>query len=212
MPSPQSNSSRSPPTAHEQRRQAAPRARHRAGGAGEEQREVHAGNGSGRPPRGGATSFRRPARDRWRDDSSDARTGVTSDQCPTGQRWIRQNPSRSDFTDAAGSQIVENRWPRRQRTIRFPPRRPLRSQVAAASSTTAARAASTKRSGRRLRGGSIRPLPLARLAFTGALSLPGKVPASAVSVQPASAVPCPCAAGSARPGQWWSRTRWPPVR
>ena len=41
VPSPQSNSSRSPPRAQQQRGQPAARGRDRAGGAGEEEREVH---------------------------------------------------------------------------------------------------------------------------------------------------------------------------
>jgi hypothetical protein len=48
------------------------------------------------------------ARRRCHGRSSDSLTGVTIDQWrPTGQRWMRQGPSRADFTDTPGIQIVE---------------------------------------------------------------------------------------------------------
>ena len=58
--------------------------------------------------------------------SSDSRTGVTSVQCrPTGQRWNRHHPSRTDLSEAPGIQIVVKRWPARQRTTTVPAKRPV---------------------------------------------------------------------------------------
>ena len=66
-------------------------------------------------------------------------TGVTRDQWwPTGQCCNLHHPNRSDFIDAAGIQIVVNRWPLRQRTTTLPPRVWARSQRPATSSRTAA--------------------------------------------------------------------------
>ncbi len=45
----------------------------------------------------------------WSSVRSDLRTGVTIDQClPTGQRWTLHQPSRSDFSETPGIQIVVN--------------------------------------------------------------------------------------------------------
>jgi hypothetical protein len=38
--------------------------------------------------------------------------------CPTGQYWYRDAPSRTDFSDAIGTQIVVYRCPAEQRTGR----------------------------------------------------------------------------------------------
>ena len=69
--------------------------------------------------------------------SSAGFTGVTSDQWPpTGQRWKRHRPSRTDFREPPGIQIVVNTCPARQRTTTFPASFPARSFTTAASTAT----------------------------------------------------------------------------
>src|SRR5262249_18328238 len=61
---------------------------------------------------------------RSREVRSASFTGTTIDQWwPTGQRWIRHHPSRTDLIATPGIQMVVKRGRRRQRTTVFPPTR-----------------------------------------------------------------------------------------